>query len=55
VLTQSRYDALVFARISSEYILDDDDGFRNYVRYLGLDKTKKSLDATVGGWFNFDG
>ena len=55
ILTQSRNNSFVFAWVSTEDILGNDDGFLYHVSHFGFDKIKKSLNAAVGSCFNFDG
>lgn len=55
LLAQCGDDALVFARITPEYIFDHNNRFGDHVGDLGLDEAKQSFYAIVGCWFYFDG
>lgn len=55
VLAQHRDDTLVLPRVPPEDVLDDDDGFLDYVCHFGLDELKEGFDASVRGGFHLDG
>ena len=54
VLAELGDDAFVLARISSEDVLDDDDGLLNDVGHLRFDEAEEGVNACVRGCLNLD-
>ena len=52
VLTERGNDTLVFVRVFPENVLDDDDGFLDYIVDLGLDQVKQCAYAPLCSLLN---
>lgn len=54
VLAQHRDDTLILPRVPPEDVLDDNDGFLDYVGHFGLDELEEGFDTSVCGGFHLD-